>query len=91
LEQAYKYGRCEIGNRNRSEYISDPNITYAGAIYDTGTNGAYVEVTAKVKSLGSTQSQAQMVLNTEWGSVTSKVDTSRHLIHLQADTIEEDS
>jgi len=45
---------------------------YPGAIYDTGTNGAYIEETFKVKSLGSAPSQANMILNTEWGSVTSK-------------------
>jgi hexokinase len=61
-----------ITELNASQFLILP--TYSGAIYDTGTNGAYVEETSNVASLGSATSQAKMVLNTEWGSLTSKVD-----------------
>lgn len=40
-----------------------------GAIFGTGTNGAYIEDTKKIKKLGPVKGcPAQMVINTEWGS-----------------------
>jgi len=37
-----------------------------GAVFDTGTNGAYVEEAANIKSLEGRS--GQMIVNTEWGS-----------------------
>nr|POE59112.1 glucokinase [Quercus suber] len=46
--------------------------TLLGAIFGTGTNGAYVEKLEKVvklhKSAGAEQSTGDMIINTEWGS-----------------------
>ena len=48
--------------------------TLLGAIFGTGTNGAYVEKLEKIKKLASMQgseydrSTGEMVINTEWGS-----------------------
>ncbi|KDR69170.1 hypothetical protein GALMADRAFT_215200 [Galerina marginata CBS 339.88] len=43
-------------------------INDAGAIFDSGTNGAYVEAAENVESLKFNNIGGHMVLNTEWGS-----------------------
>lgn len=45
--------------------------TLLGAIFGTGTNGAYVEKLSKIKTLtgeGYDKSTGEMIINTEWGS-----------------------
>lgn len=50
-----------------------------GAIFGTGTNGAFVEKTSSFTKLGSGLSEIKseyMVVNTEWGAFDNEVSTS---------------
>jgi hexokinase len=42
--------------------------TYIGAIFGTGTNGAYVEATENIKSVDVATKATRMIVNTEWGN-----------------------
>jgi len=44
----------------------NPN-TFIGAIFGTGTNGAYVEDTKNIKTLTDSKEQ-EMIVNIEWGN-----------------------
>ncbi|KAF9434821.1 glucokinase [Entomortierella beljakovae] len=47
--------------------------TYIGAIFGTGTNGAYVENIENIKKMGSAHNDAEeMIINTEWGNFDSR-------------------
>ncbi|KAF9366312.1 glucokinase [Mortierella sp. NVP85] len=42
--------------------------TYIGAIFGTGTNGAYIEATENIKSVDVATKGTKMIVNTEWGN-----------------------
>lgn len=51
-------------------------LYFAGAIFGTGTNGAYVEDVHKIKKLANSpalQGVEKMVVNTEWGAFNNSV------------------
>ncbi|KIK08425.1 hypothetical protein K443DRAFT_672443 [Laccaria amethystina LaAM-08-1] len=58
-----------VGTLLSRSYIAGGSVV--GAIFGTGTNGAYIEEVAKIRKLANTPVAAQggyMVVNTEWGA-----------------------
>ena len=56
----------------------------AGAIFGTGTNGAWVEDVHKITKLGNSPAAAlggQMIVNTEWGAFNNTVRSSTHSLY----------
>ncbi|KAL1620889.1 glucokinase [Diplodia seriata] len=59
-----------VGTLMARSYTSlDDGSSILGAVFGTGTNGAYIEKRKNVTRLGSSNEQADhMIINTEWGS-----------------------
>jgi len=59
-----------VGTLLAHSYVADsPNPCILGAIFGTGTNGAYVEKLSRVTKLGKlSRDGGNMVINTEWGN-----------------------
>jgi hexokinase len=60
-----------VGTLLAQAYMSHgPSRTFAGAVFGTGTNGAYVERASNITKLGDdvTDPEAIMVVNSEWGN-----------------------
>lgn len=68
-EAVYLVGRLHSVTQRGNSY-------FAGAIFGTGTNGAYVEDVHKIKKLANSpalQGVEKMVVNTEWGAFNNSV------------------
>jgi hexokinase len=75
------HDRIQLGGVSsvRQTYLRDIRrvlTAMTGAIFGTGTNGAYVEEVAKITKLGNSPAAAlggQMIVNTEWGAFNNTV------------------
>lgn len=85
LSRAYTTGGCILGRSStvplkalESVLIGSYRCSLAGAIFGTGTNGAYLEDVHKIRKLAnspSIQGIEKMVVNTEWGGFNNSVRT----------------
>lgn len=64
-----------VGTLMARSYVSNGNGSLVGAIYGTGTNGAYLEKMTNIKKLGNEAQHENMVINTEWGSFDNALTT----------------
>ena len=80
LSQSYLVDGCVLGN----EIFPGLELRYAehisGAIFGTGTNGAYFENLSKITKLRNYASEgpnSKMMINTEWGAFDPSVRISK--------------
>ncbi|OAL48509.1 hypothetical protein IQ07DRAFT_491696, partial [Pyrenochaeta sp. DS3sAY3a] len=64
-----------VGTLLAQAYTSGQSTkTVLGAVFGTGTNGAYIEVASKMTKLQHSDEQNIMIVNTEWGNFDQKLE-----------------
>lgn len=64
-----------VGTLLAQAYTSNRSTkTVLGAVFGTGTNGAYIEVSSKMTKLRHSDAQNIMIVNTEWGNFDQKLE-----------------